>query len=98
MKPMVTRAHSYILQHVPQRKPNEAMTAEQLEGVTDVYIVVAGSGTVYLGGETDNKGIGRPGEYLGTTKGGRQFTVRAGNILNIPPNTGHGKMADAGGL
>src|SRR5262245_44363673 len=98
MKPTVTRTHSYILQHVPERKPNEPMTAEQHEGVTDVYIVVAGSGTVFLGGEMDDKRIGRPGEYLGTMKTGKQFKLKAGDILNIPPNTVHGKMADAGGL
>jgi mannose-6-phosphate isomerase-like protein (cupin superfamily) len=98
MKPTVTRTHSYILQHVPQRKPDQPMTAEQHEGVTDVYIVVAGSGTVYLGGQMDGKYVNRPGENLGTTKGGKEYKVHAGDILNIPPGTVHGKRADAGGL
>src|SRR5438132_6088835 len=49
MKPLVTRTHSFILMHRPEirnaaagRGPN----AEQHEGATDVYFVVAGGGTV----------------------------------------------------
>jgi hypothetical protein len=38
------------------------MTTEQHEGVTDVYLVVAGTGTVFLGGEMIDKRVARPGE------------------------------------
>jgi mannose-6-phosphate isomerase-like protein (cupin superfamily) len=98
MKPMVTRTHSYILLHRAARGPNEPMTAEQHEGVTDVYLVVGGTGTVYVGGEMIDKRIARPGEYLGTVKGGKPFKVGPGSILNIPPNTVHGTVPDPGGL
>ena len=39
------------MRHRAARGPNEPMTAEQHEGVTDVYVVVGGTGTVYVGGE-----------------------------------------------
>ena len=99
MKPLVTRTHSYILLHRPEsRTPTQAPNGEQHEGVADVYIVTGGSGTVVVGGEIDNKRISRPGEYLGPVRGGTPFKLQAGDILNIPANTPHGTIADAGGL
>ena len=100
MKPLVTRTHSYILMHRPMRvaTANQAPGAEQHEGATDVYIVVAGGGTVTVGGEIDNRRISRPGEYQGPIKGGKQFKLRAGDILNIPPNTPHATVPDPGGM
>ena len=99
MKPMVTRTHSFILMHRPElRTAAQAPNAEQHEGATDVYFVVAGSGTVTVGGEIDNKRIGRPGEYTGPIKGGKPFKLQAGDILDIPPNMPHATVPDAGGM
>jgi mannose-6-phosphate isomerase-like protein (cupin superfamily) len=99
MKPMVTRTHSFILMHRPElRTAGQAPNAEQHEGATDVYFVVAGSGTVTVGGEIDNKRIGRPGEYTGPIKGGKPFKLQAGDILDIPPNMPHATVPDAGGM
>src|SRR5436190_14441643 len=43
MKPLVTRTHSFILMHRPElRTASQSPNAEQHEGATDVYIVVAG--------------------------------------------------------
>jgi mannose-6-phosphate isomerase-like protein (cupin superfamily) len=99
MKPMVTRTHSYILLHrTVARNATQAPSAEQHEGATDVYIVVAGGGTVTVGGEIDNRRISRPGEYQGPIKGGKQFKLKAGDILNIPPNTPHATVPDPGGM
>jgi mannose-6-phosphate isomerase-like protein (cupin superfamily) len=99
MKPAVTRTHSYILLHRPEfRNVGQSPNAEQHEGVTDVYFIVAGSGTVVVGGELESRRISRPGEFLGPIKGGRQFKLQAGDILNIPPNMPHGTMSDAGGM
>jgi mannose-6-phosphate isomerase-like protein (cupin superfamily) len=99
LAPMVTRTHSYILMHRPA--PAAAVTvpgAEQHEGVTDIYIVVAGSGTVTVGGSIENKRVPRPGEYLGPIAGGRPFRLEAGDVLNIPPNVPHATEADPGGM
>ena len=99
MKPMVTRTHSYILLHRAElRNATQAPSAEQHEGATDVYIVVAGGGTVTVGGEIENRRISRPGEYQGPIKGGKQFKLRAGDILNIPPNMPHATVPDPGGM
>jgi mannose-6-phosphate isomerase-like protein (cupin superfamily) len=99
MKPMVTRTHSFILLHRPEiRNPAQAPNSEQHEGVTDVYIVAAGSGTVTVGGEIENRRTVRPGEYLGPIKGGKAFKLKQGDILDIPPNMPHATVPDPGGM
>lgn len=99
MKPLVTRTHSYILLHRPEfRNANQAPGAEQHEGATDVYFIVAGGGTVVVGGDIDNKRTSRPGEFVGPIKGGKPFKLQAGDILNIPPNMPHATMPEAGGM
>jgi mannose-6-phosphate isomerase-like protein (cupin superfamily) len=99
MKPLVTRTHSFILMHRPElRSVNQAPNAEQHEGVTDVYFVVAGSGTVTVGGELESKRVSRPGEYTGPIKGGKPFKLQAGDILDIPANMPHATVPDAGGM
>ena len=79
MTPLVTRNYSYIMVH---RAPNAAQptpkpAAELHEGVTDVYYVVGGTGTVYVGGEMRNRRTSRPGEVL-RSDGGRQAVQAAG--------------------
>jgi mannose-6-phosphate isomerase-like protein (cupin superfamily) len=99
MKPLVTRTHSFILMHRPElRNVNQAPNAEQHEGATDVYFVVAGSGTVTVGGELESKRVSRPGEYTGPIKGGKPFKLQAGDILDIPANMPHATVPDAGGM
>ncbi len=99
MKPLVTRTHSFILMHRPElRNVNQVPNAEQHEGATDVYFVVAGSGTVTVGGELESKRISRPGEYTGPITGGKPFKLQAGDILDIPANTPHATVPDAGGM
>jgi mannose-6-phosphate isomerase-like protein (cupin superfamily) len=98
MKNIVTRTHSYILVHRAESHANQPTDAEQHEGNTDVYFVVAGSGTVVVGGDIEDRRTIMPGEYGGRLKGGARFTVQAGDILNIPPNTPHGTLGDAGGM
>jgi len=101
MKPLVTRTHSFILMHRPEFKPsatNQGPNAEWHEGATDVYFVVAGSGTVTVGGELDPKRTVRPGEHVGPIKGGKAFKLKVGDILDIPPNMAHATQPDAGGM
>jgi mannose-6-phosphate isomerase-like protein (cupin superfamily) len=100
MTPLVTRNYSYILVH---RSPNAAQAnqkpaAELHDGVTDIYYVTGGSGTVYVGGEIENRRISRPGEYLGQMAGGKPFKLQVGDILTIPPNMAHGTVPDPGGM
>ena len=100
MTPLVTRNYSYIMVH---RAPNTAQAnqkpaAELHEGVTDVYYVVGGSGTVYVGGDIENRRISRPGEFLGQMAAGTPFKLQAGDILTVPPNMAHGTVPDPGGM
>lgn len=49
-----------------------------------------------VGGDVADKRVVRPGEYSGTLKtGGKQFKLKAGDILNIPPNMVHSTVPDA---
>jgi len=99
MPPLVTRTHWFTLLHRPALATASATpNAEQHEGATDVYFVVAGTGTVTVGGSIDNKRTPRPGEYQGAIKGGKPFKLAAGDILNIPPNMPHATVPDAGGM
>jgi hypothetical protein len=52
--------------------------------VTDLYIVVVGSGMTTVGGEIPTKVSSRPGEYTGVIKAGETFPLKAGDILEIP--------------
>jgi mannose-6-phosphate isomerase-like protein (cupin superfamily) len=100
MTPLVTRNYSYIMVHrAPNAaQPNQRPAAELHEGVTDIYYVVGGSGTVYVGGEIENRRVSRPGEYLGQMAAGQPFKLQAGDILTVPPNMAHGTVPDPGGM
>lgn len=94
----MTRTHMFDVVHRPQTTD---ATAEQHEGVTDLYVILGGSGTLTVGGEIANRqGIpNRPGEYTGRPiTGGRAIPLKAGDIVDVPPNTPHATMADAGGV
>jgi mannose-6-phosphate isomerase-like protein (cupin superfamily) len=99
MTPLVTRNYSYILLHrANAARANQKPAAELHDGVTDIYYVVGGSGTVHVGGEIENRRISRPGEYGGQMAAGKPFKLQAGDILTIPPNTAHGTVPDPGGM
>jgi mannose-6-phosphate isomerase-like protein (cupin superfamily) len=98
LKPMLTRTHSFTIVHRTGQSTQPG-SPEQHEGVTDVYFVVGGSGTVVVGGQIPNRRTVRPGEYAGEPiQGGRPFKLQTGDIFDIPPNTPHATMADAGGM
>lgn len=82
--------------------------AEQHQGVSDIYVVVGGSATMVVGGVIEKReyrpayGPGSfllPGEFVGQPIiGGRTYKVKAGDILNIPPDTAHQAQPDPGGI
>jgi mannose-6-phosphate isomerase-like protein (cupin superfamily) len=99
MPPFISRTHSYTLVHRSQLQgAGQTPSAEQHEGVSDVYFVVGGGGTVSVGGVIEIWRFSRAGEYLGPFKGGKAFKLQAGDILNIPANTPHATVPDAGGM
>jgi mannose-6-phosphate isomerase-like protein (cupin superfamily) len=95
----MTRTHMFDVVHRPQAT-GEA-TAEQHEGVTDLYVILGGSGTLTVGGEITNRQVipNRPGEYTGRPiTGGRTIPLKPGDIVDVPPNTPHATVAAAGGV
>jgi mannose-6-phosphate isomerase-like protein (cupin superfamily) len=95
----MTRTHMFDVVHRPQAT-GEA-TAEQHEGVTDLYVILGGSGTLTVGGEIANRQVipNRPGEYTGRPiTGGRAIALKPGDIVDVPPNTPHATVAAGGGV
>src|SRR5688572_27498624 len=100
MAPLVTRNYSYILLHrtPTAAQANQKPAAELHEGVTDIYYIIGGSGTVLVGGDIENRRVSRPGEFGGQMAAGKPIKLQAGDILAIPPNMAHGTVPDAGGM
>ena len=106
---LVTRvAHDTPQPSSMTRRMSRFGEAEQHEGVSDVYIVIAGTGTIVTGGEIERREyrpadppstLFFPGEYVGLPIiGGESIKVKPGDVLTIPPNTPHWAQPDAGGM
>jgi mannose-6-phosphate isomerase-like protein (cupin superfamily) len=98
MRLPLTRTHLFTFAYIPHR--TEPAVAKQHEGVTDIYFITTGTGTIVVGGEIVNKTAAASyGEYTGgPLRGGESFRVKAGDIVTIPPNHPHMVTADIGGL
>lgn len=91
----MTRTHGYTVGH---RTGKEPPSADAHEGVTDVYFVMGGSATMVAGGELAGRHKLTEGEFHGSgVTGGETFTLKAGDVLQVPPNMPHSARADAGG-
>ncbi len=94
----ITRTHMFNFRHsAPAGAGAEAPDGEEHTGVSELHIVIGGSGTAYMGGTLESRRSSpeRPGEFNGHVKGGRNFKVKAGDIVNIPPGTPHAYQPDA---
>lgn len=67
-------------------------TALQHGRITEVWVVREGSGIVATGGTLVNKKAGAaPGEFSGSSiQGGVERTIKAGDLVFIPPGVPHG--------
>jgi len=93
-----TRTHIYNLMHRVPTPAGQPALGEQHDGVTDLYIVIAGSGMTTVGGEIPEKKSSNPGEYTGIIKGGETFPLKAGDILEIPPSVPHATSTGPEGM
>ena len=92
----MTRTHGYT---VGYRTGKEPPSAEQHEGVTDVYFVMGGSATMVTGGEIVGRQKLTEGEYRGTSvQGGDTYRLKTGDVMLVPPNAPHSAQADSGGF
>ena len=58
--------------------------------ITDVYVILGGSGTIIVGGERVDWVEGQPREsQTPRIDGGQRFPVAKGDILNVPFGTWH---------
>jgi mannose-6-phosphate isomerase-like protein (cupin superfamily) len=64
--------------------------AEQHEGDTDVWYVLAGGGTLVTGGTIVDASITGPGEQRGPAiRGGTELAIAAGDLISIRPGVPH---------
>lgn len=71
--------------------------AEMHEDKTQIYIMVAGTGTVALGGTANNIKDSAEGQHSGAPlTGATQYKVKPGDWIVIPPMTWHQTQPDPG--
>jgi mannose-6-phosphate isomerase-like protein (cupin superfamily) len=57
---------------------------------TDVFVVEAGSATMFTGGVNDDASETSPGEYRGgSIRGGTRAAIKAGDLVVVPAGTPH---------
>jgi mannose-6-phosphate isomerase-like protein (cupin superfamily) len=96
-----TRTHAWNFLNRHMGADGQPPGVEFHEGNTDIYFIVAGSGTVMTGGEIVSRELipSRPGEYRGTSiRNGHGYKVKAGDVINMPPSTPHQSLPDPGGF
>lgn len=83
---------------VQRRKPSDAATAggELHEDKTQIYVIMAGAGTVLLGGKPKADASAGPGEHRSQLIGATPHHVGVGDVISIPPMTWHAAFADPG--
>jgi mannose-6-phosphate isomerase-like protein (cupin superfamily) len=96
-----TPTHAYNFLHRRMGASGMPPGVEYHQANTDIYFIVAGTGTVMTEGTIENREPipGRPGEERGALiKNGRGFKVKAGDVINMPPNTPHQSIPDPKGF
>jgi mannose-6-phosphate isomerase-like protein (cupin superfamily) len=92
----ITRTHMFSFRHTSAGSSGPP-SGEQHEGVTELHFIVSGSATATMGGQIENRqgAPNQPGEYRGgPITGGTTFHVKAGDVVNIPPNAPHAYQAE----
>ncbi|MFC1678229.1 YhcH/YjgK/YiaL family protein [Patescibacteria group bacterium] len=68
----------------------KADKSELHEEYADLYIILDGEETLFIGGDMINKEEGKPGEWRGSSlKDPREYQVKKGDIVIIPKNVPH---------
>jgi mannose-6-phosphate isomerase-like protein (cupin superfamily) len=96
-----TPTHAYNFLHRRMGANGLPPGVEFHQANTDIYFIMAGTGTVMTEGTIENREPipGRPGEDRGTLiKNGRGLKVKTGDVINMPPNTPHQSIPDPKGF
>jgi mannose-6-phosphate isomerase-like protein (cupin superfamily) len=86
----IVRTHMFGFRH--SAAAQTPLESEQHDGVAELHIVVAGGGSVTVGGQIQERRTlpEAPGEHRGgAINGGRTFEITAGDVLNIPAGAPH---------
>jgi mannose-6-phosphate isomerase-like protein (cupin superfamily) len=76
---------------------NAPTTSELHEDKTQVYFIRSGTGIIAIGGTADKQTVPSPGEHRGASlTGAREYRVKEGDVLAIPPFTWHEVRPDPG--
>ena len=71
--------------------------AEVHAGMTDIFVIQSGGGTVVIGGKVAKSRTTGPGEIRGPSiDGGTKHAVAPGDILHIPAGTPHQVLVESG--
>jgi mannose-6-phosphate isomerase-like protein (cupin superfamily) len=83
---------------VQRRRPSDAATVggELHEDKTQIYVIMAGAGTVLLGGRPKADASAGPGEHRSQLIDATPHHVKPGDVISIPPMTWHAAFADPG--
>jgi len=81
---------------IQRRRPGDPATVggELHEDKTQIYVIIAGSGTVLLGGKPKSDASAGPGEHRSQLIGATPHHVKEGDLISIPPMTWHAAYAD----
>jgi mannose-6-phosphate isomerase-like protein (cupin superfamily) len=78
-------------------QPGATASGELHDDKTQIYFILAGSGTIQLGGRPDVDNSAGPGEHRGgPLVGTSSHHVKEGDVISIPPLTWHASYADPG--
>ena len=100
---MISRTHAMAWIHRDPPAPGVAVFSEAHEGSSEYYKVVGGSGMLTvgeLGSMIDQKASSTQfGELRGTgIRNGKEFRIKAGDIVNVPAGMPHSQVAGPEGL
>lgn len=78
--------YGLILTHMKDRQPKP----ELHEAADDIYYILGGTGTLYLGGQVTEPSQKGPGEWTGRgIAGAETVEVSTGDVVHIPRGTAH---------
>jgi mannose-6-phosphate isomerase-like protein (cupin superfamily) len=75
-----------------------AASSEMHEDKTQIYMIIAGTGTQVLGGKPMKDNASAEGQHssTGPLEGGVSYRIKPGDVILIPPMTWHQTLPDAG--
>jgi mannose-6-phosphate isomerase-like protein (cupin superfamily) len=87
-----TPTHTVLVSH----RESTGNTPELHNGETDIMIVRSGGGVLQVGGEIVDRKENPAGATGSAIRGGTNYTLKVGDVINIPPHVAHNWLLEAG--